>query len=137
MVKRNIGSSKELLTEKEYDAARSSTLNAHYTSPTVIRAMYNAIEKMGFRTGNVLEPSCGVGNFFGMLPDAMQRQPALWRGTGQHYRDALTRLLYPDARIAITGFEKRNRKDFLRPGKAMCLSVVTRWRTGRSTSTGF
>ena len=62
---------KELLTPEEYEAARASTLNAHYTSPTVIRAVYEAVERMGFRTGNILEPSCGVGNFFGMLPESM------------------------------------------------------------------
>ena len=62
---------KELLTPEEYAAARASTLNAHYTSPTVIRAIYEAVEQMGFRTGNILEPSCGVGNFFGMLPESM------------------------------------------------------------------
>ncbi|EKC49052.1 DNA methylase, partial [human gut metagenome] len=61
---------KELLTPEEYEAARASTLNAHYTSPTVIRAIYDAVEQMGFRTGNILEPSCGVGNFFGMLPES-------------------------------------------------------------------
>ena len=62
---------KELLTPEKYAAARASTLNAHYTSPTVIRAIYEAVEQMGFRTGNILEPSCGVGNFFGMLPESM------------------------------------------------------------------
>src|SRR5699024_7844901 len=62
---------KELLTPEEYTAARASTLNANYTSPTVIRAIYEAVEQMGFRTGNILEPSCGVGNFFGMLPESM------------------------------------------------------------------
>ena len=63
---------KGLLSEDEYAAARSSVLNAHYTSPTVIRAIYDAVEKMGFRNGNILEPSMGIGNFFGMLPDTMQ-----------------------------------------------------------------
>ena len=62
---------KGLLSEDEYAAARSSTLNAHYTSPTVIRSIYDAVERMGFRSGNILEPSMGVGNFFGMLPDSM------------------------------------------------------------------
>ena len=62
---------KELLSPEEYTAARASTLNAHYTRPTVIRAIYDAVEQMGFRTGNILEPSCGVGNFFGMLPESM------------------------------------------------------------------
>ena len=63
---------KGLLSEDEYSAARSSTLNAHYTSPTVIRSIYDAVERMGFHSGNILEPSMGVGNFFGMLPDTMQ-----------------------------------------------------------------
>ena len=76
---------KELLTPEEYAAARASTLNAHYTSPTVIHAIYDAVEKMGFRSGNILEPSCGVGNFFGMLPESMQGQPPVRCGTGQHF----------------------------------------------------
>ena len=63
---------KELLTPEEYAAARGSTLNAHYTSPTVIKAIYEAVGRMGFETGNILEPSCGVGNFFGMLPEEMR-----------------------------------------------------------------
>ena len=102
---------KELLTEKEYDAARSSTLNAHYTSPTVIRAMYDAIEKMGFRTGNVLEPSCGVGNFFGMLPDDMSGS-RLYGVELDSITGRIARQLYPDARITISGFEKTQRRDF-------------------------
>ena len=102
---------KELLTEKEYDEARSSTLNAHYTSPTVIRAMYDAIEKMGFRTGNVLEPSCGVGNFFGMLPDDMSGS-RLYGVELDSITGRIARQLYPDARITISGFEKTQRRDF-------------------------
>ena len=102
---------KELLTEKEYDAARSSTLNAHYTSPTVIRAMYDAIEKMGFRTGNVLEPSCGVGNFFGMLPDDMSGS-RLYGVELDSITGRIARQLYPGARITISGFEKTQRRDF-------------------------
>ena len=102
---------KELLTEKEYDTARSSTLNAHYTSPTVIRAMYDAIEKMGFRTGNVLEPSCGVGNFFGMLPDDMSGS-RLYGVELDSITGRIARQLYPDARITISGFEKTQRRDF-------------------------
>ena len=77
---------KGLLSEDEYAAARSSTLNAHYTSPTVIRSIYDAVERMGFHSGNILEPSMGVGNFFGMLPDSMDRQSAVRCGTGQHHR---------------------------------------------------
>ena len=102
---------KSLLTEEEYDAARSSTLNAHYTSPTVIRAMYDAIEKMGFRTGNVLEPSCGVGNFFGMLPDDMSSS-RLYGVELDSITGRIARQLYPDARITISGFEKTQRRDF-------------------------
>lgn len=63
---------KDLLTESEYEMARASTLNAHYTSPTVIKAIYNAVEQMGFKSGNILEPACGTRNFFGMLPESMQ-----------------------------------------------------------------
>ena len=63
---------KSLLSEDEYSMARASTLNAHYTSPTVIKAIYDAVERMGFSTGNILEPACGIGHFFGMLPDSMQ-----------------------------------------------------------------
>ena len=74
------------LSPEEYAAARASTLNAHYTSPTVIRAIYDAVENMGFQTGNILEPSMGVGNFFGMLPESMKKQQALRRGAGQYYR---------------------------------------------------
>ena len=77
---------KGLLSEDEYAAARSSTLNAHYTSPTVIRSIYDAVERMGFHSGNILEPSMGVGNFFGMLPGQHGRQSAVRRGTGQHHR---------------------------------------------------
>ena len=76
---------KELLAPEEYEAARASTLNAHYTSPTVIRAIYDAVEQMGFRTGNILEPSCGVGNFFGMLRRAWPGAVCT-RGAGQHFR---------------------------------------------------
>lgn len=76
---------KSLLTQEEYEAARASTLNAHYTSPTVIRAIYAAVEQLGFRSGNVLEPSCGVGNFFGMLPDSMKKSRLYGGGAGQHH----------------------------------------------------
>ena len=77
---------KGLLSEDEYAAARSSTLNAHYTSPVVIRSIYDAVEKMGFQSGNILEPSMGAGNFFGMLPTSMAEQPPVWCRTGQHHR---------------------------------------------------
>ena len=102
---------KSLLTDEEYAAARGSTLNAHYTSPVVIRAMYEALDSMGFRGGNVLEPACGVGNFFGMLPEAMQSSK-LYGVELDSITGRMARQLYPDARIEITGFEKTNRKDF-------------------------
>ena len=76
---------KSLLKDEEYAAARGSTLNAHYTSPVVIRAMYEALDSMGFQDGNVLEPACGVGNFFGCLPESMSQKPAVRRGAGQHH----------------------------------------------------
>lgn len=102
---------KSLLTDEEYAAARGSTLNAHYTSPTVIKAMYDALGKMGFQSGNILEPSCGVGNFFGCLPEAMQSSK-LYGVELDSITGRMARQLYPDARIEITGFEKTNRKDF-------------------------
>ena len=102
---------KSLLTDEEYAAARGSTLNAHYTSPVVIRAMYEALGSMGFRDGNVLEPACGVGNFFGCLPEAMQSS-RLYGVELDSITGRMARQLYPDARIEITGFEKTNRKDF-------------------------
>ena len=102
---------KSLLTDEEYAAARGSTLNAHYTSPVVIRAMYEALDSMGFQDGNMLEPACGVGNFFGMLPEAMQSSK-LYGVELDSITGRMARQLYPDARIEITGFEKTNRKDF-------------------------
>ena len=102
---------KSLLTDEEYAAARGSTLNAHYTSPVVIRAMYEALASMGFQDGNVLEPACGVGNFFGMLPESMS-QSRLYGVELDSITGRMARQLYPDARIEITGFEKTNRKDF-------------------------
>ena len=102
---------KELLTPDEYDMARSSTLNAHYTSPTVIREMYQALEQMGFRTGNILEPSCGVGNFFGMLPETMQNSN-LYGVELDSVTGRIASLLYPKADITVAGFETTDRKDF-------------------------
>ena len=99
------------LSPEEYKAARSSTLNAHYTSPTVIKAMYDAIGDLGFQTGNILEPSMGVGNFFGMLPESMAHS----RLYGVELDDLTGRIakqLYPQANITISGFEKTDRKDF-------------------------
>ena len=99
------------LTPEEYEMARASTLNAHYTSPTVIRAIYSAVEQMGFRTGNILEPSCGVGNFFGLLPETMQNS-RLYGVELDSITGRIAQYLYPQADIAVTGFEKTDRKDF-------------------------
>jgi len=99
------------LTPEEYTAARASTLNAHYTSPTVIRAIYEAIGNMGFRTGNILEPSMGVGNFFGMLPEEMQSS-RLYGVELDSISGRIARQLYPQANITIGGFETTERKDF-------------------------
>ena len=101
---------KELLTPEEYEAARASTLNAHYTSPTVIRAIYGAVEQMGFRTGNILEPSCGVGNFFGMLPESMAGSH-LYGVELDSITGRIARQLYPNARIEVNGFEKTQYPD--------------------------
>ena len=102
---------KELLTPEEYAAARSSTLNAHYTSPTVIRAMYEAVERMGFETGNILEPSMGVGNFFGMLPEKMQNS-RLYGVELDTISGRIAQQLYPRAEITVAGFETTDRRDF-------------------------
>ena len=102
---------KELLTPEEYAAARSSTLNAHYTSPTVIQAIYEAVGKMGFETGNILEPSMGVGNFFGMLPEQMQNS-RLYGVELDPISGRIARQLYPKAEITVAGFETTDRRDF-------------------------
>ena len=102
---------KELLTPEEYAAARSSTLNAHYTSPTVIRAIYEAVGRMGFETGNILEPSCGVGNFFGMLPEEM-RNSRLYGVELDPISGRIAKQLYPKADITVAGFETTDRRDF-------------------------
>lgn len=101
---------KDLLTEDEYEMARASTLNAHYTSPTVIKAIYDALEQMGFKSGNILEPACGTGNFFGMLPDSMQGSN-LYGVELDSITGRITKQLYPSANIAITGFEKTDLPD--------------------------
>lgn len=101
---------KELLTPEEYAAARASTLNAHYTSPVVIQAMYSALESFGFRTGNILEPACGIGNFFGMLPDEM-RGSKLYGVELDPVTGRIARQLYQTANIAIQGFEETNLPD--------------------------
>lgn len=101
---------KELLTEDEYEMARASTLNAHYTSPTVIKAIYDAVEQMGFKSGNILEPACGTGNFFGMLPENMQGSN-LYGVELDSITGRIAKQLYPSANIAVTGFEKTDLPD--------------------------
>ena len=102
---------KGLLSEDEYAAARSSTLNAHYTSPVVIRSIYDAVEKMGFQSGNILEPSMGVGNFFGMLPDTMA-DSRLYGVELDSITGRIAKKLYPQADITVAGFETTDRRDF-------------------------
>lgn len=99
------------LTPEEYKAAKASTLNAHYTSPVVIKAIYEAVHNMGFETGNILEPSMGVGNFFGCLPETMQNS-RLYGVELDSITGRIARQLYPKADITISGFEKTDRKDF-------------------------
>ena len=99
------------LSPEEYAAARSSTLNAHYTSPTVIKAIYEAVGNMGFETGNILEPSMGVGNFFGCLPEAMQNSK-LYGVELDSITGRIAKQLYPKADITIAGFETTDRRDF-------------------------
>ena len=102
---------KAAFTPEEYTAARASTLNAHYTSPTVIRAIYEAVGNMGFQTGNILEPSMGIGNFFGMLPENM-RGSRLYGVELDSITGRIAKQLYPKANITIAGFETTDRRDF-------------------------
>lgn len=102
---------RSLLPDAAYASARASTLNAHYTSPTVIRAIYQAVERMGFRSGNILEPSMGVGNFFGMLPDTMAGS-RLYGVELDSVTGRIARYLYPEAHITVAGFETTDRRDF-------------------------
>ncbi|MCC8029191.1 MAG: DEAD/DEAH box helicase family protein [Lachnospiraceae bacterium] len=102
---------KSLLSDEEYAAARASTLNAHYTSPVVIRAIYDAVGQMGFSSGNILEPSMGVGNFFGLLPDRM-RESRLYGVELDPVSGRIAKKLYPNADITIGGFESTDRRDF-------------------------
>ena len=102
---------KNALSPEEYAAARASTLNAHYTSPTVIRAIYDAVENMGFQTGNILEPSMGVGNFFGMLPESMESS-RLYGVELDSITGRIAKQLYPKADITVAGFETTDRRDF-------------------------
>lgn len=101
---------KGLLTDAEYTVARASTLNAHYTTPTVIRAIYEAVGNMGFKTGNILEPSMGVGNFFGMLPEEM-RGSRLYGVELDSISGRIAKQLYPKATITVAGFETTDRRD--------------------------
>lgn len=96
---------KDLLTKEEYAAARESTLNAHYTQPVIIESMYQVLQNLGFEKGNILEPSMGVGNFFGMLPDKLQ-QSRLYGVELDSISGRIAKLLYPNADIQIKGFEK-------------------------------
>lgn len=102
---------KSLLPEREYEMARASTLNAHYTSPIVIRAMYDAVTQMGFKTGNILEPSMGVGNFFGLMPEEM-RGSKLYGIELDSISGRIAKKLYPNADITVAGFETTDRRDF-------------------------
>ena len=99
------------LSQEEYAAARASTLNAHYTSPTVIRAIYDAVEQMGFESGNILEPAMGIGNFFGMLPDTM-RNSNLYGVELDSISGRIAQKLYPNAEIKVAGFETTDHRDF-------------------------
>ena len=99
------------LSPEEYAAARASTLNAHYTSPTVIKAIYEAVGNMGFQTGNILEPSMGVGNFFGCLPEQMQ-DSKLYGVELDSITGRIAKQLYPQANITVAGFETTDRRDF-------------------------
>lgn len=102
---------KNLLSEQEYEMARASTLNAHYTSPVVIRAMYDAMEQMGFSSGNILEPAMGIGNFFGMMPEKM-RNSRLYGIELDSISGRIAKKLYPNADITVAGFESTDRRDF-------------------------
>lgn len=102
---------KNALTEEEYAAARESTLNAHYTSPVIIRGIYRALEQIGFRGGNILEPSMGIGNFFGMLPDSMQNS-RLYGVELDSVSGRIAKKLYPKAQITVAGFETTNQHNF-------------------------
>ena len=101
---------KALLTEEEYAAARESTLTAFYTPPVVIRAMYQALENMNFKNGNILEPSCGVGNFLGMLPDSMSGSK-LYGVELDSVSGRIAQQLYQKSSIAVQGYEKTDLPD--------------------------
>ena len=102
---------KDFLSESEYASAMASTLNAHYTSPVIIRAIYAAVQSMGFVSGNILEPSCGIGNFFGCLPESMAGSKLYGVELGS-VTARIAQQLYPQAHIAAAGFETTDRRDF-------------------------
>lgn len=102
---------KNLLSEEEYEMARASTLNAHYTNPTIIKGMYEALTQLGFKSGNILEPSMGIGNFFGLLPENM-RGSNLYGIELDSISGRIAQKLYPNANIKVAGFETTNQKDF-------------------------
>ena len=102
---------KAALTDDEYTAARGSTLNAHYTSPVVIKAIYEAVGNMGFKTGNILEPAMGVGNFFGLLPESM-KDSRLYGVELDSITGRIAQKLYPKADVTVAGFETTDRRDF-------------------------
>ena len=99
------------LTAEEYEMARASTLNAHYTSPTVIKAIYEVVKNLGVQNGNILEPACGVGNFFGLLPESMAAS-RLYGVKLDSITGRIAKQLYPNANITVAGFETTDRKDF-------------------------
>ena len=104
---------KELLTEREYRAANASVLNAHYTSPTVIHAIYKGLQHLGFKGGNILEPAMGVGNFFGAMPDDMRKNSNLSGVELDSISGRIAKQLYPTADIQVKGFEETNFPDNL------------------------
>ena len=116
---------KAALTDEEYAAARASTMNAHYTSPTVIKAIYETIGNMGFQTGNILEPSMGVGNFFGLLPQEMS-DSRLYGVELDSITGRIAQKLYPKADITVEGFETTDRRDFFDLAVGMFLSETTK-----------
>lgn len=101
---------RESLTDDEYTAARASVLNAHYTSPAVIKAIYTTLERFGFRPGNILEPACGVGNFFGLVPESMQKSK-LYGVELDSISGRIAKQLYPNANITVDGFERTESPD--------------------------
>ncbi|XCH79243.1 MAG: DEAD/DEAH box helicase family protein [Candidatus Dehalobacter alkaniphilus] len=101
---------KELLTDEEYTSARASTLNAHYTSPTVIKAIYACLENMSFKTGNILEPACGIGNFFGLVPEIM-KNTKLYGIELDGITGRIAKQLYQNASIAVQGYEETSLPD--------------------------